>query len=137
MLLRVAPLFVASFPLLLGCSKSDAPPGATSPDGSVSPDAGESADGSGPDAGACTSPDFTGSPLGVHCNQLVDSQGRAVLLHGMNARVEGVFDVSFTDGRLPNETVPPFTGADAARIRALGFNALRLPMQWSAVEPTA
>jgi endoglycosylceramidase len=88
------------------------------------------------DAGPCTSPDFAGSPLGVHCNQLVDSQGRTVLLHGLNARVGGVFDVTFSDGRLPVEPIPAFTSDDAARIRALGFNALRLPIQWSAIEPT-
>jgi endoglycosylceramidase len=104
------------------CSKSS-PNGVAALDASV-------------DAGACTSPDFTGSPLGVHCNQLVDSAGRTVLLHGLNARVNGVFDVSFDDGRLPNEPIPTFTADDAAQIRALGFNALRLPIQWSAIEPT-
>ena len=72
----------------------------------------------------------------MHCNALVDAQGRTVLLHGVNARVNGVFDVSFDDGRLPNETIPDFGADDAARIRALGFNALRLPIQWSAIEPT-
>ena len=104
----------------------------TAGDASLGPDANVTED-----AGACTSPEFTGSPLGVHCNQLVDAQGRTVLLHGINARVAGVFDVSFTDGRQPNEAIPAFTSDDAARIRALGFNALRLPIQWSAVEPTA
>ena len=108
----------------LGCSKSSA--------SSAMGDAGIAAE----DAGPCTSPDFAGSPLGVHCNQLVDSQGRTVLLHGLNARVGGVFDVTFSDGRIPVEPIPAFTSDDAARIRALGFNALRLPIQWSAIEPT-
>jgi endoglycosylceramidase len=143
--------FLLGSPLLalLGCSKSDASPGAK--DASVSPDGSPSIDGGGDgggdggegggdaaaDAGACTSPEFTGSPLGVHCNQLVDSQGRTTFLHGVNARVEGVFDVTFTDGRQPVQNVPPFAQADADRIRALGFNALRFPLNWSGIEPTA
>jgi endoglycosylceramidase len=88
------------------------------------------------DAGACTSPSFSGSPLGVRCNALVDSEGRTVLLHGLNARVASVFDDTFTDGRLPLMTLPSFTAEDATRIRALGFNALRLPVNWSGIEPT-
>jgi endoglycosylceramidase len=90
------------------------------------------------DAGApvCTSPAFAGAPLGVRCNMLVDSQGRTVLLHGVNARVNGVFDVTFDDGRKPLEPIPPFTAADAHQIRSAGFNALRLPINWSAIEPT-
>jgi endoglycosylceramidase len=88
------------------------------------------------DAGPCTSPAFAGSPLGVRCNALVDTEGRTVLLHGLNARVAGVFDDTFTDGRLPLMTLESFTAADASRIRALGFNALRLPVNWSGIEPT-
>ena len=72
----------------------------------------------------------------MHCNQLVDSTGRTVLLHGLNARVSGVFDVTFSDGRIPVEPIPAFTSDDATQIRALGFNALRLPINWSAIEPT-
>jgi endoglycosylceramidase len=90
----------------------------------------------GADAGACTSPDFTGAPLGVKCNALVDTEGRTVLLHGINARVDGVFDVAHSDGRPPNEVDPAFTADDATQIRSLGFNALRLPIHWSAIEPT-
>jgi endoglycosylceramidase len=89
------------------------------------------------DAGlpACTSPDFAGSPLGVHCNALVDAQGRTVFLHGVNARVAGVFDVTFSDGRPPLMALPAFGAADALRMRQIGFNALRLPINWSALEP--
>ncbi len=105
--------------LLVACHGSAAPPSAQI------------------DAGACTSPDFAGSPLGVHCNALVDAEGRTVLLHGVNARVSGIFDVTFTDGRAPVEAVPDFTQDDANGIRAVGFNALRLPLDWSGLEPTA
>jgi endoglycosylceramidase len=110
----------------VGCSKS-------------SSDEAPKLDGSGSttlDAGPCTSPPFTGSPLGVQCNALVDTSGRTVLLHGLNARVAGIFDDTFTDGRLPLMSLVSFTSADAARIRALGFNALRLPVSWSGIEPT-
>lgn len=84
----------------------------------------------------CVGPDFAGSPLGVRCGALVDAQGRQVRLFGVNARVEGVFDVTFDDGRAALEPLPAFGADDARRMRALGVSALRLPIQWSAVEPT-
>lgn len=85
------------------------------------------------------------SPLTTRCQQIIDSEGRVVVLHGVNARVEGVFDVELEDvtfggvdyfDRVPLEPIPVFPPEDAARIRQLGFNFLRLPMQWSGVEPT-
>jgi endoglycosylceramidase len=140
-------LVFASPLLTLACSKSPAGPEGGN-DASVVPDTGalveagteagtEAGGDAGADAGSCTSPEFAGSPLGVHCNQLVDTQGRTVLLHGVNARVPVVFDVTFTDGRQPVQNVPSFAQADADRMRALGFNALRLPLNWSGIEPTA
>jgi endoglycosylceramidase len=114
------PLLLAFALALVGCSKSSAPAPAV---GDV-------------DAGACTSPEFAGAPLGVRCNALVDAEGRTVLLHGINARAFGVFDVAHADGRPPNEVDPAFTADDATQIRSLGFNALRLPIHWSAIEPT-
>lgn len=59
-----------------------------------------------------------------------------MVLRGVNARIEGVFDVTFDDGRVPLETVPPFTGDDAVQMREFGFDSLRLPVNWSGVEPT-
>jgi endoglycosylceramidase len=76
------------------------------------------------------------APLSTRCGQLVDAQGRVVVVHGVNARVDGVFDVALDMGRAPLQPIPPFTADDAAAMRALGFNVLRLPMQWSGVEPT-
>ncbi|MEM7153938.1 MAG: cellulase family glycosylhydrolase [Myxococcota bacterium] len=64
-----------------------------------------------------------------------DSLDRVVILRGVNARVEGIFDVTFDDGRLPLEEVPVFTASDADQMRALGFNVLRLPLNWSGIEP--
>ncbi|HUQ03168.1 MAG TPA: cellulase family glycosylhydrolase, partial [Kofleriaceae bacterium] len=88
--------------------------------------------------GACgdSSPDRTPfSPLDSDGAHLRDERGRIALLHGVNARIEGVFDVTFTDGRVPVEEVPPLTDADCRRMRALGFDSLRLPINWSGVEP--
>ena len=74
-------------------------------------------------------------PLHAEGPTLRKSDGRTVILRGINARVSGVFDVTFDDGRAPLETIPDFTDGDAARARQLGFNVLRLPINWSAVEP--
>ncbi len=71
----------------------------------------------------------------MQCQQLVDTEGRVLFLHGVNARVEGIFDVTFDDGRLPLEPIPELTAEDAARMRQMGFNAVRLPINWSALEP--
>lgn len=92
----------------------------------------------GPDAPttACAARPGPFAPLSTRCGNLVDAQGRSVVLFGVNARVEGVFDVDLGPGRVPLQPIPPFTREDARRIREAGFNVLRLPMQWSGVEPT-
>ncbi len=64
-----------------------------------------------------------------------DGAGRAVIFRGLNARIEGVFDVTFDDGRMPVETVPSFGEADCRRMAELGFTLLRLPINWSGIEP--
>ena len=76
-------------------------------------------------------------PDGVHVEGTAfrDGRGRQLLFRGMNAKVAGVFDVSFTDGRAPNYTFASFDEAAATRFEELGMNALRLPMSWSALEP--
>src|SRR5580658_1582081 len=105
---------VLSF-VVLGCSKSSAT--------TASSDAGTDTGAPLLDAGPCTSPDFTGNPIGVHCNQLVDSLGRTVVLHGMNARVPVVFDNAW-EGGVPHEPIPAFGATDVARMRSIGFNTL-------------
>lgn len=75
------------------------------------------------------------SPLTVDGENFRDSEGRIVLLRGINARVEGIFDVTFDDGRTALESIPPLTAEDCTRMRALGFNLLRLPVNWSGIEP--
>ena len=75
------------------------------------------------------------APLRPRCQLLVDAEGRVVMLRGVNARVEGLFDVTFDDGRVPLQEIPDFTDEDARRMRALGLNFLRLPINWSGLEP--
>jgi endoglycosylceramidase len=67
---------------------------------------------------------------------LYDDVGRQWLLRGVNARIAGLFDVSFTDGRQPLEPIPDFTQDDARQMADDGFNMLRLPINWSGLEPT-
>src|SRR5690242_5400026 len=76
-----------------------------------------------------------GAPLDSDGRHLRDAEGRIALLRGVNARVEGVFDVTFDDGRVALEEIPPLEAADCARMRQLGFGLLRLPINWSGVEP--
>src|SRR6188508_3339891 len=75
------------------------------------------------------------SPLWSDGAHLRDADGRIALLRGVNARVEGVFDVTFDDGRVPLEPIPALTAADCTRMRELGLDLLRLPINWSAIEP--
>jgi hypothetical protein len=64
-----------------------------------------------------------------------DGMGRQLLFRGYNAKVNGIFDAQFDDGRAPNETFPDFDEASAAKFEELGFDVLRLPINWSAIEP--
>ena len=56
----------------------------------------------------CETGRFAGGRDGVQCGRLVDAEGRVIFLHGVNARVEGVFDVTFDDERTALEPIPPF-----------------------------
>ncbi|MEO7328880.1 MAG: cellulase family glycosylhydrolase [Minicystis sp.] len=107
---------------LFACSSPAAPAGPVGP--------------AGPSGPPCSEGRFAASRFSVQCQRLVDAQGRVVFLHGVNARVNGVFDVTFDDGREALEPIPDFKAEDAARMRAIGFNALRLPINWSGLEPT-
>src|SRR5580692_11872638 len=64
-----------------------------------------------------------------------DGTGRQLLFRGYNAKVTTLFDVTFDDGRVPEETFPDLSEAEAARIEQLGWNVLRIPVSWSELEP--
>lgn len=89
---------------------------------------------------ACTTPLAPYEPptqAWVHSDRarLRDETDRVVILRGVNARVEGLFDVTFDDGRTALEEIPAFAAEDALRMRELGMNVLRLPVNWSGIEP--
>lgn len=66
---------------------------------------------------------------------LRDSKNRHIIYRGINTRVKGIFDVNFEDGRDPLEMIPEFTENDAKEIVSLGFNLIRLPVNWSGIQP--
>lgn len=69
--------------------------------------------------------------------RLVTGEGETLLLRGVNARVLGLFD-SATLGKEKRPAwvyAPDFTAADAKQLRSFGFNFLRLPINWSGLEP--
>jgi len=71
----------------------------------------------------------------VRNGRLTDEFGRQWIINGINARIEGIFDVSFEDGRERLEPIPAFDETDADAMVGMGFNMLRLPINWSGVEP--
>ncbi len=85
---------------------------------------------------ACSSAPPPATPLSSDGTHLRDDKGRIVLLRGINARIAGIFDVTFSDGRTALEPIPALAPQDCARMRALGLDFLRLPINWSAIEPT-
>lgn len=64
-----------------------------------------------------------------------DTQGRQLLFRGYNAKVTTLLDVTFDDGRTPNESFPDLSEAETTRIEQLGWNVLRIPVSWSGLEP--
>ena len=62
---------------------------------------------------------------------LYDPQGRAVLLHGVNAVYKRAPYVLYVDPGKPWN----FDDADAAQIAGMGFNVVRLGILWQGIEP--
>ncbi len=77
------------------------------------------------------------APAAVHVvgGAFRDGTGRQLLFRGYNAKVTTLFDVTFDDGRTPEETFPDLSEAEAARVEQLGWNVLRIPVSWSGLEP--
>ncbi len=76
------------------------------------------------------------APVDSDGHDLRDAEGRVKLYRGVNVHIAGIFDVTFDDGRAPREPLPTFDASDPIDMRARGFNLVRLPINWSAIEPT-
>lgn len=78
-------------------------------------------------------------PAAVHVDARArvfrDGQGRQLLFRGYNAKINGIFDATFDDGRTPNEVFPDFDETSAQKFEELGFDVMRLTINWSALEP--
>jgi endoglycosylceramidase len=97
-----------------------------------------SGDGADDDAATTTRPAVptTGEvvelrPLGVEDQQIVDDQGRQVLLRGANVNALG----EYAQADPATEPTAPVTDADWDAMAANGFSVVRLIMSWSLLEP--
>jgi endoglycosylceramidase len=73
-------------------------------------------------------PTFMSSPGGPY---IYDSHGRVVILHGVNVVYKHPPYIAYPDaGEAWN-----FDSSDASRIQSLGFNMVRLGIEWQALEP--
>ena len=73
-------------------------------------------------------PAFMTSPGGPY---IYDSHGRVVLLHGVNVVYKHAPYIAYPDAGTPWN----FDNADASRMQSLGFNLVRLGIEWQALEP--
>jgi len=73
-------------------------------------------------------PSFLTSPGGPY---LYDADNRVVLLHGVNVVYKHPPYIAYPDRGTPWD----LSAADAARMQSLGFNVVRLGLEWQALEP--
>ena len=73
-------------------------------------------------------PSFLSSPGGPY---LYDSKGRVVLMHGVNVVYKHSPYIAYPDPGEPWN----FDATDAAKMQQLGFNVVRLGIEWQALEP--
>ena len=73
-------------------------------------------------------PTFMTSPGGPY---IYDSHGRVVILHGVNVVYKHAPYIAYPDAG----TAWNFDNSDASRIQSLGFNLVRLGIEWQALEP--
>ncbi len=79
--------------------------------------------GTGPDV-----PSYLSSPGGPY---LYDSNGRVILMHGVNVVYKHAPYIAYPDPGEPWN----FDATDAAKMQRLGFNVVRLGIEWQALEP--
>jgi endoglycosylceramidase len=73
-------------------------------------------------------PSFLSSPGGPY---LYDANGRIVILHGVNVVYKHTPYIAYPDPGEPWN----FSVKDAQKMRSLGFNVVRLGIEWQALEP--
>ena len=73
-------------------------------------------------------PSFLAAPGGPY---LYDANNRVVLLHGVNVVYKHPPYIAYPDPGKPWD----LSAADAARMQSLGFNVVRLGIEWQALEP--
>jgi endoglycosylceramidase len=73
-------------------------------------------------------PSFLSSPGGPY---LYDSDGRVVILHGVNVVYKHPPYIAYPDPGQPWD----FSVKDAEKMQSLGFNVVRLGIEWQALEP--
>ena len=73
-------------------------------------------------------PSYLSSPGGPY---LYDANGRVILLHGVNVVYKHAPYIAYPDPGHPWN----FSAQDAKKMRRLGFNVVRLGIEWQALEP--
>ena len=73
-------------------------------------------------------PSYLSSPGGPY---LYDSNGRVILMHGVNVVYKHAPYIAYPDPGEPWN----FDATDAAKMQRLGFNVVRLGIEWQALEP--
>ena len=73
-------------------------------------------------------PSFMSSPGGPY---IYDADGRMVLMHGTNVVYKHAPFIAYPDPGEPWN----FSASDAARMQKLGFNIVRLGIEWQGIEP--
>jgi hypothetical protein len=75
-----------------------------------------------------SAPSYLSSPGGPY---LYDSKGRVILMHGVNVVYKHAPYIAYPDPGEPWN----FDATDAAKMQRLGFNVVRLGIEWQALEP--